>query len=105
MLWLRGLFLLTVVSCAVSTAVLWRNLSNQSDRIEQVATLNHTNLCQVEGRILKKARREKADAQRFLKAHPNGIPGISRAEIENAVKNDDADIRAATDRTCQKGAP
>ena len=65
-------------------------LSDNRSELAVVATTTHTALCSLRSDLQRRVDASKA----FLKEHPEGIPGISSAEIQRSTDSQEQTVKA-----------
>lgn len=88
---MRGCTAAIVVSIVALSISLFGNLM-----LYQVANNNRETLCTLRGDL--QTRRESG--VKFLAEHPNGIPGISREDLERSLRSQAATLNSLSDLEC-----
>lgn len=71
-------------------------LSDNRAELALIATQTHTALCTFRDDLQKRYD----EGVKFLKDHPNGIPGISAEEIQNSLKNEKTTLDSLSSLNC-----
>jgi hypothetical protein len=81
-------YLILAVAVAVALADTFRNA--------QSGQQSHEAICALRTDLIRRV----GDSERFLKEHPTGIPGISRADIERSLHGQRETIHALAVADC-----
>lgn len=83
---------------AVSTVVLFLGLIALGTYVYTIASSNNDGLCA----LRSEAKDRLEGTQKYLKEHPEGFPGITRAEIIKGLEGPKRTIRALKGLNCPK---
>lgn len=97
--WLTALICFVLVFViSIMAVVVWQSstVGRNAERLEEVATQTHDTLC-----AFKRDLEVRYDnGAKFLKENPEGIPGISAAEIQRSLSNQKSTLESLSNLDC-----
>lgn len=93
--WLPKIVALLAVAVAVSTFLSWAALSKISAQADRNAIAGRA-LCTLRQNLERRGQQ----GNQFLREHPNGFSGISRAVIVKSIRDTRGTVRALNDLKC-----
>jgi hypothetical protein len=84
---------------SIMAVLVWQAaaVGRNAERLEQVATETHDSLCALKNDI----ERRRSAGLKFVKENPDGIPGISRAQLDQSLSSQKSTLDALGVLDCQ----